>query len=128
MDKNMNIVISTHGSGGDIVPFVGIAHKLKLAGANVTFLVNDVFREMLEFYDFNVIDISSKSQYLTFNGDSRIWSGNYDSTKIGFENILRPQIEASYEYIAKLEDKKNTLVIGIEPFLMARFLRQKSSQ
>ena len=125
MDKVMNVVISTHGSGGDIVPFVGIAHKLKLAGANVTFLVNEVFREMLEFYDFNVIDISSKSQYLTFNGDSRIWSGNYDSTKIGFENILKPQIEASYEYIAQLEDKKNTLVIGIEPFFNGALLAAK---
>ena len=67
--KLANIILITHGTGGDVLPFIKIGKSLKKNGHNVTLFTHYLYEEIAINSGLNFIAIDNEKEYANMSND-----------------------------------------------------------
>jgi len=114
MFKDRIFCIHITGTRGDIHPFLGIANELKSRGAEVVFLVNDYFKNLIENSGFIHKSTGSREAYIQHYSDPRTWDHRKNPITFEWGTILKPAFIKAYSYISeRFKTNNNIVIIGI---------------
>ena len=69
----MRALLLTLGSYGDVHPFVGLGHRLRARGHDVTLLTNEHFRPLAESHGLGFAAVGSRADYEAVTGNPDMW-------------------------------------------------------
>lgn len=111
-----NIIISTHWSDGDVIPFISTGKYLKEIGHQVTIFTHCCYEEKIRSYGMNFVAWDTLSEYKEFFNALTQYSNTVagmkeiDSFRAKYENENVRMKE--YELLRPHCEKKNTILIA----------------
>lgn len=119
----MKVILSTIGSLGDVLPFIGLGAALQARGHRVVLMTNPFFEAAAKRADLELVPLGSSEDYERVIRQSRIWHH-----RMGFRFVVRdavtPLIRPMYEAIAERSDEE-TVVAGNILSFGARLAQEK---
>lgn len=107
----MRFICSTIGSSGDVHPLLGLALALKERGHEVEFIVNPYFRQAVERFGLECIDLGTREQFLAATASPDLWKPMRSFRHI-WESGLAPALRPQYEAFAARFRSGETVGIG----------------
>ncbi|MGL4549949.1 MAG: glycosyltransferase [Gemmataceae bacterium] len=105
----MHYVCTTFGSSGDVFPVLGLAVELQRRGHDVTFQVNEYFRDAVERAGVRFEQLGTAEQFLASIRHPDLWS----SLK-AFPHVIRtlkPGLREQYDLLARLHRPGETVAV-----------------
>ena len=112
----MHYILSPFGSAGDVFPMLGLALALKDRGHPITFLANGYFREAVERYGLDYVELGTKEQFLESLADPNLW---HPTNAFGHivSNYVAPMMRPQYdEFVKRYEKGKSVGIINVFGF------------
>ena len=118
----MRFLLLTLGSYGDVHPFVGIGHRLRGRGHDVTLLTNDHFRPLAESHGLGFTALGTREEYEAITGNSDMWHGRKAGLLV--VQALAGFLRDSYAALDRLMDDE-TVIAASTLGLAARVVHER---
>lgn len=95
----MNVILVTHGTAGDVLPFVGLGKRLAARGHRVTLLANAHFQSLADDGGLDFVPIGTEEDFRKPFEDPSIWKPSRGVETLGRQmaECMRPQYQAILE-------------------------------
>ena len=120
---NVNLLFLTHGTDGDVHPFVGLGKALTERGHRVTLFTNEHFEELATRRGLDFVALGTKERYRSLFEDPAVWKSVAGAKILGqwMCELMRPQYEAVIEHNKPGE----TMIVATGAALGARIAHEK---
>lgn len=90
------MLLATHGTAGDVLPFVGLGRRLRARGHEATLLANPYFRGLADEAGLGFVPLGTEEDYRKPFEDPSIWKPMRGVDTLGRQmaDVMRPQYEA----------------------------------
>ncbi len=95
----MHYIFSTFGSAGDMHPMMGLGLALRRLGHEVTFIVNGYFRELVQRFGFEFVELGSREQFLAGANHPDLWHPRRAFGHI-YRSLIEPCVRPQYDALA----------------------------
>lgn len=120
----MHFLIHGIGTGGDILPFIGIGRALRRRGHQVTLMALDQFQRMAWDAGLNFHSLGVAEQYFRVIDDPALWHPSRSLPLIA-SNWIIPQMRGTYEYIRQVHQPGETRIVGSAAAFGSRLAQEK---
>lgn len=120
-----NVILTTVGTIGDLVPFLRLGRDLKSRGHKVCLITHCSYRELVERadLDFTAIDTAAEAAQL-FKDDS-VWNSPHELPTL-FRRHFLPKVLLEYELMAdKWKSNETVIIARSSPGLAALMISEK---
>ena len=119
----MNYLLLTHGTDGDVYPFVGLGRALMERGHRITLMTNEHFRRQATKNGFDFVAIGSEAEFVKEFEDPDIWRSRSGFKKLG-QWICR-SIPDQYQAVVERYEEASTVVVTSTAAFGARIAHEK---
>jgi rhamnosyltransferase subunit B len=106
-----NLLLVTRGTGGDLIPFLGIGSALKALGHHVTLLTHCYYANMVERASLNFAALDTPEEFEQFTEDGPLLNSPQGIPDFFRRHIL-PKVQSECKMIEKLCCYKDTVVVA----------------
>jgi rhamnosyltransferase subunit B len=121
--RQLNVLLPTLGSAGDVHPFIGLGLALVARGHRATLLTNSYFQSLIEAQGLGFLPVGSLADVESALADPDLWHA-----RRGFQVVARrlivPSIETIYRHIESHADA-DTVVAASSISLGARIAQER---
>ncbi len=118
----MNCILVTHGTEGDVHPFVAIGIMLRAKGHHVTLMTNAHFARHAEKHGFDFTPIGTEKEFFDEMANPDIWKGIPGARSLG--RWMARSMPTQYEAIIERHKPGNTVIIASGATLGARIAHE----
>lgn len=119
----MNYLFLTHGTDGDVHPFVGLGKALIERGHSVTMFTNEHFEELATRHGLGFVSIGSKERYRGTFQDPAVWKSIAGAKILG--RWMCESMIAQYEAVVAHNATSDTVLVASGAALGARIAHDK---
>jgi UDP:flavonoid glycosyltransferase YjiC (YdhE family) len=94
--SGMNVLLLTHGTAGDVHPFMAISLEMRRRGHDVTLMANPYFRRLVESHGIDFVPIGSEAEHIRTYERPDFWRPFEGTRTLGrhMAELLGPQYDA----------------------------------
>lgn len=93
-------LLSSLGTAGDVLPYVGVGAMLRARGHEVVLLANERFRPEAEAADLAFEPVGTLEEYGRFVATPDLWDP-HRCIEVGFDALIRPQMARGLEAVSR---------------------------
>jgi rhamnosyltransferase subunit B len=122
-DEQMHAILTSLGTDGDIIPYIGLGARLRRLGHRVTLIVAEDYREQAAEFDLDFVSLVSREENYALLSNPDFWhpiKGAQIGARWGVQRI-GPQ----YDLYARLCESDEALLIASPALIAARVVSEK---
>lgn len=119
----MQIILTTIGTDGDVIPYVALGAVLRSRGHRVTLATSEDYAAMAAEHGLEFASLFSRAEHAQFLGNPDFWhplKGPLTAARWGARKIAR-----NYELLAGLANEPNSVLVASPGLIAARVVREQ---
>ncbi len=118
----MNCILVTHGTEGDVHPFVGLGITLRAKGHDVTLMTNAHFARHAAEHGFDFVPIGTEEEFFAEMANPDIWKGIPGARSLG--RWMARSMPTQYDAIIARHKPGDTIIVASGATLGARIANE----
>jgi len=119
----VNFLFLTHGTDGDVHPFVGLGKALTERGHRVTLFTNEHFEDLAKRRGLGFVPIGTEERYRSAFEDPAVWNSVAGARILG--RWMCESMPEQYEAVIKYLEPAETVLVATGAALGARIAHEK---